>query len=78
MSTGAWVCDACAGRLGLSPGGGPSYPEHGWCGAGQHRTGKRQKIVWHSHVPSAPISAAVPQQPTTSPAPSATGQLQLF
>lgn len=49
--SGAWVCEPCARRLQLPPGGGPSYGGGtGWCGAGQHRTAAGERLVWHGRV----------------------------
>lgn len=74
--TGAWVCEACAKRLQLPPGGGPSYAGGmGWCGAGQHRTGPGERIVWHDRVAEVEVATAV------AVAPAATGhavQLELL
>lgn len=68
--TGAWVCEPCARRLQLRPSGGPSYASGvGWCGAGQHRTGPGDRLVWHDRVANAapagasPVAAAPVSQP---------------
>lgn len=58
--TGAWVCEPCARRLQLPPGGGPSYAGGtGWCGAGQHRTAPGERIVWHGRVAEGKATAVM-------------------
>ena len=62
---GAWVCQSCARRLQLSPGGGPSYASGlGWCGAGQHQTAPGERIVWHRRVMEAARETAASAAPT--------------
>ena len=57
--TGAWVCEACARRLQLPRGGGPSYSGGaGWCGAGRHHTAAGERLVWHDRVPEVEVEAS--------------------
>lgn len=63
--SGSWVCEACARRLQLPAGGGPSYASGlGWCGAGQHQTAPGERIVWHGRAMEAARESAASAAPT--------------
>jgi hypothetical protein len=43
-----WTCKSCADRLGLTWGDGGSSADGGWCGAGQHRVPRGDRIEFVS------------------------------